>query len=1562
MATEDKLRDYLQRATTDLKQVKRRLREVEAREHEPIAIVGMSCRYPGGITSPDELWDLVANGGDGIVPFPPGRGWDVENLYDPEPGVPGKSNTREGGFLHDAGLFDADFFKISPKEARDTDPQQRLLLELSWEALERAGVDPLSLKGSRTGVFAGVVYHDYADDGGVGGLGSVASGRISYTLGLEGPCVTVDTACSSSLVALHWAIRALRAGECTLALAGGVTVMATPKSLVGFSQDGGLAPNGRAKSFAAAADGTSWGEGVGMLVVEKLADARKNGHPVLAVVRGSGINQDGASNGITAPNGPAQQRLIRQTLAGAQLTAADVDVVEAHGTGTRLGDPIEAQAIIATYGQERPAGQPLLLGSLKSNIGHAQGAAGVGGIIKMVYAIRHGIVPKTLHVDAPTPKVDWSAGAVELVTETVPWPERDRPRRAAVSAFGLSGTNAHVIIEEAPAPPEAEAEEVTVSSTVTPIVVSGKTPEAVQAQVAQLSGVDGSVTDLGYSLATTRSALDFRAVVVAADRDELARAEITRVAAQPDGRVAFLFTGQGAQRLGMGKELHATFPVFAAAFDAAVAELDQHLDRPLTEVTWGEAVNSINQTAYTQAGLFAVEVALYRLVESWGVKADFLAGHSIGELSAAHVAGVLSLADAAALVAARGRLMQALPSGGAMVAVQATEDEVTPVLNEAVAIAAVNGPSAVVVSGAEAAVDEVAEYFTALGRKTKRLAVSHAFHSHLMEPMLADFRKVAQELTFSEPQTPIVSNVSGRVAEPGELTSAEYWVRHVREAVRFCDGVRALAAEGVTTFLELGPDAALTPMGADCVEDAGFVATLRRQRDEVRELVGAVGTVFARGGSVDWQAFYAGRGAKKIGLPTYAFQHKHYWAEQAPTLEAGIDPDGAAFWQLVERADTTSVAGQLGVDADALDGVLPAMAQWRRKHKLASTLDDWRYKIEWQPVEVAGGPEGSWLIAVPAGYTADARVSAICDGVSARASKVTVVELGDESRESLAADLAGHQPDGVLSLLGLGTGIGSTVTFVQALRDAEIKGKLWLVSDGEAAVASSAEVTGDGALTGFGVALSLDDPVGWGGTIDVSGEVDVDRFCAVLGSDQDAVAVRPNGTFGRRLVRSPIGDKAPKRDWRPRGTVLITGGTGGLGAHVARMLAEDGAGHLVLTSRRGSKAEGAQDLADELEAMGTKVTIAACDVADQASLKAVLDGIDDLTAVVHAAGVMQRMAGLGELTVEEFLQVAAAKVTGARNLDALLGDRELDAFVLFSSGSAIWGSSGQAAYASANAALDALAHQRRARGVTATSVAWSSWDSGMVDAELAAMMRRIGAPAMNPATAIAALRQALQHDDSHVVVAEFDWTKFVPTYTLARPRPLLDALTDVQAILNAAAEPAAGGSELETKLAAMSEADQKRTLLDLVRGKVAAQLGYESPGELDPAKAFDDLGFDSVAAVELRTSLGAATGKTLPSTMVFDYSTPIALAEYLRTQLCQDDSGPGLLAELDKFEELVSGLGVEEIQRSKITSRLQTLVGRLTERQRGETADVTDLESASADDVLAFIDQELGLA
>ncbi|ABW12873.1 Erythronolide synthase [Parafrankia sp. EAN1pec] len=946
-STEDRLRDYLRRATADLRQARRRIRELDARVHEPIAIVGMGCRLPGGVDSPEALWRLLDEERDAIADLPTDRGWDPERLYDPDPDRPGTTYAREGGFLADAGGFDAPFFGIGPREATASDPQHRQLLEVAYETLEYAGIAPDSLHGTRTGVYAGVVSQAYVPppervpasfEGHLmtGNATSVASGRVAYHLGLEGPALTLDTACSSSLVAMHLAARALQRGECDLALAGGVTVMATPVLLVEFSRQRGLSPDGRCKAFAAAADGTGFAEGVGLVALERLSDARRAGRRILAVLRGSAVNSDGASNGLTAPNGVSQERVIRQALADARLAPQQVDVVEAHGTGTRLGDPIEAQALLATYGQGRPAGEPLWLGSLKSNIGHTQAAAGIAGVIKMILAMRHDRLPRTLHVDEPTPHVDWAGGDVQLLTEARRWQRGDRPRRAAVSSFGISGTNAHLVLEEPPASDEPAAETEpgldsdepatggqagpaagtgdtrppAADPAAAPWVLSGRTEAALRAAAGRLHerldadpGLDPA--EVGRVLAVGRTAHPHRAAVLPGSNRRRLEALAALAGGRPGGlvapggpggRTAFLFTGQGSQRPGMGRHLYANRPVFAAALDEVFAAFEPLLDRRLPDLMFTEPGTDeaalLDRTEYAQPALFALETALYRLLVDLGPEPDLVAGHSLGGLTAGHVAGLLSLADAAALVAARGRLMQAQPTGGLMAACEATADEIEPLLaaqdgqDGQVSLAAVNGPRAVVVSGDAAAVARVTAAVAARGGRTRTLRVSHAFHSAHMDGALAPFREVVAGLRFQPPVLDVVSELTGRPASFEELRDPDYWVRQLRSPVRFADAVATLHAAGATTFLEVGPDAVLTPMVADCLPvgagaaGAGQVVAvpaLVRDRPEEQVLATALVWRHVRGADVRWDAWFGPAAGPPPHLPTYPFEHRRYW-------------------------------------------------------------------------------------------------------------------------------------------------------------------------------------------------------------------------------------------------------------------------------------------------------------------------------------------------------------------------------------------------------------------------------------------------------------------------------------------------------------------------------------------------------------------------------------------------------------------------------------------------------------------------------------------------------------
>ncbi|MDQ7807668.1 acyltransferase domain-containing protein [Amycolatopsis sp. A133] len=1700
MADEGQLRDYLKRAIADARDARTRLREAEEQAREPIAIVAMACRYPGGVASPEDLWDLVAGGTDAVSEFPGDRGWDVDGLVDPDPDRPGTTYTNQGGFLHDAGLFDAGFFGISPREAVAMDPQQRLLLETSWEAIERTGTDPLSLKGSDVGVFTGVASMGYGAGGGVvapelegfvgtGAAPCIASGRVSYVLGFEGPAVTVDTGCSSSLVAMHLAAQALRRGEVSLALAGGAMVMAQPGSFVSFSRQRGLAMDGRCKAFADSADGMGLAEGVGVVALERLSVARERGHRVLAVLRGIAVNQDGASNGLTAPNGPSQQRVIRAALAEAGLSPSDVDAVEGHGTGTTLGDPIEAQALLATYGKGRDPEKPLWLGSIKSNIGHTQAAAGVASVIKMVQALRHGVLPPTLHIDQPSTEVDWSAGAVSLLTEAREWPREGRPRRAGVSSFGISGTNAHLILEEAPEEETAVAE--APSAGVVPVVVSARGALAGQAgRLATFLGEsDAALSDVAGALLSGRSRFEDRAVVVAGTRDEavtgleaLARGEdaaavVTGRAGSP-GKVVWVFPGQGAQWVGMGRELLEESPVFAARIAECAAALEPWIDWSLVDVLRGEG--DLDRVDVVQPASFAMMVGLAAVWSSAGVVPDAVLGHSQGEIAAACVSGALSLEDAAKVVALRSQAIAAKLAGrGGMASVALSEEDAVTRLQpwaDRVEVAAVNSPSSVVIAGDAEALDQALEALTGQEIRVRRVAVDYASHTRHVEDIQEPLAEALAGIEAQAPAVPFYSTLIGDWIRDAGVVDGDYWYRNLRNQVGFGPAVAELIGLGHRVFVEISAHPVLMQPISE-VTEAVVTGTLRREDGGLRRLLTSMAELFVRGVDVDWTTVVP---PARADLPTYAFDHQHYWLryldpatdaigpvvrlpqtgglvfttewslKSQPWLAGHIVEDvvvvpGAALVELAIRAGDeagTPVLDELVIETPVVvpergairiqvtvsgpdDGARTlevhaqpedATDEWTRHATgtlsatpcetsgfdfagardelfaevslpedtdpgafgihpalLAAAVpgeDDLTQPMEWRGVTLhAAGASTLRVRLEPGGLleAADGAGNLVVTAKEVVLRPVSVGQPGTATNDSLFQvnwiELpAGQETDGTAEVLEVPNGDSPLTATSRVLE----KLQTWLTepeAERLVVVTRGAVPAGD---------LPVSDPAAaavWGLVrsaqaenpdrivlLDTDGEVPLG---AVLAAGEPQVAVRGTALYVPRLARA---DAAPAPVFGPQGTVLVSG-AGVLGEIVARhLVTHHGVRKLVLASRRGLDADGAKDLVTDLTGEGADVSVVACDVADRDQVAALLDEHRP-TSVVHTAGVLDDGV-IGTLTSDRLAKVFAPKVDAVRHLDELTRGRDLDAFVVFSSGSGVFGSPGQGNYAAANAFLDAAMASRRAAGLPGLSLAWGLWAqaTGLTAHLGGADQARMSRGGVRPITAeegMALFDAAVGAPHALLVPVKLDLREVRAGGAVPH---LLRGL--VRTGRRQAQTSSTADNQLVGRLAGLAAPEQEALLVDLVRSQVAAVLGHAGPDAVRADTAFKDAGFDSLTSVDLRNRLRESTGLKLPATLAFDYPTPLVLARHLRDELGAGDDALSLVnARLEDVEALLGGLRLDESAKTGLTLRLQGLVARCNGvLDQADDATLADrLESASADEVLDFIDGELGL-
>ncbi|MER8062672.1 MULTISPECIES: SDR family NAD(P)-dependent oxidoreductase [unclassified Streptomyces] len=1488
MTDNDKVASYLRRATLDLRAARQRIHELEA---DPIAIVSTACRLPGGIETPEAFWDVLAAGEERLSAFPEDRGWDLTGLYHPDPDHPGTTYVRTGAFLERAGGFDAAFFGVSPREAAAMDPQQRLLLETSWELIESAGLDPHTLRGTGTGVFLGVARHGYGDTGGraedaegytvTGAAPSVASGRIAYTLGLEGPAITLDTACSSSLVALHLAVASLRRGECELAIVGGAAVMAGPDVFVDFARQRALAADGRSKAFGAGADGFGFGEGVAVLLLERLSDARRHGRTVHAVIRGTGINQDGASNGLAAPSRAAQRKVIEQALANAHVAPDDIDAVEAHGTGTTLGDPIEANALLDAYG--RGPRRPLWLGSAKSNIGHTQGAAGAVGVLKMVLALRHERLPRTLHVEEASPHVDWSSGAVALLAEEQHWPRGERPRYAAVSAFGISGTNAHVILQEAPEPEESgdhAAPRPTTPRHPVPLVVSARSEEALRAQARRLSAVlADTTTDLpgiGLSLATARARHEHRAVVVAGSRDLALQGmrEIAAGAARVTGTVetgarsaVFLFPGQGSQWAGMGADLLAWSPVFAETIRACDEAMAPWQDWSVAAVLRQEpGAPGLDRVDVVQPALFAVMVSLAALWRSHGVEPAAVAGHSQGEIAAAYVAGVLTLEDAARLVVLRSRLLRSLTGKGAMAAVALDEAAVRELLAPyagAVEVAAVNGPASVVVSGEPAAVGSLVADCAGRGARARTIDVDYASHSAQMEQVREELAAALRDLSPGRARIPFYSTVTGRPMDGAEL-DAPYWYRNLREPVRLHDVVRLLADAHHDTFIEVSPHPVLAATVEETLDAADrepgavlALGTLRRGAPGPESFLTSAASAHVEGVDVRWQPAFGE--ARPVALPTYPFQRKHYWTAAAPARSTG----------------------------------------------------EVTYRVAWTPLPAAEGADarGPWLVVCPAAAPAWAGPLVAALREAGGTPLECVLESGLNRAETAAA-LTGATAGatgvrGVLSLLaadetdhpgrpGVPGGAVATLTLAQALADVGEDAPLWCLTRGAVRTDDDDGVGSytQNAVHGLGRVAGLELGRRWGGVLDLphSEEADGALLARVPGilagapAAEDHLALRPGGLYGRRLVRARIPATPGGTGPRLHQSVLLTGADSPIGARLARWASDSGADHLLLVG------DADEELLSTLRERGTTVT--SC-TADADALRAAVEAAPyEVGTVVHAA-TRPEFGPLLDTDPEDFAATVHAKTGLALTLAEVLDGRPVQREIHCSSVAGVWGGSGMAGYAAGSACLDAFAAHRRAQGHPSTAVAWSPWAlPGTAPSDRPVAQCGLRAPSADRALAV--LESVLDSDEHAVAVSDVDWPAFAAGFAAVRPTALFARIAEARETAEPQELPAVpdGGpaAELAARLAARTPAEQEELLTGVVAEATAAVLGHASADDVNGRRAFTELGLDSLGTVQLRKRLSAATGLRLPASLVFDHPTITRLARYLLSLLAP---GPG---------------------------------------------------------------------
>jgi acyl transferase domain-containing protein/acyl carrier protein len=1537
---------------------------VEGQQQPAFAIVGYAARFPGA-ASADEFWDILREGRDAISEVPADR-WDVDEFFDPEPGAPGKIVTRRAGFVDDVTGFDAPFFGMSTREVRLMDPQHRILLETAWRAVEHYGMAPTALANSNTGVFIGLATHDYLGMASgeltypeieaymaIGTSGAAAAGRISYRLGLQGPSVAVDTACSSSLVAIHQACQALQLGETDLALAGGANVLLTPATMITFSNAQMLAPDGKCKTFDAAADGYVRGEGCGVIVIKRLEDAIRDGDRIRAVIRGSAINQDGASGGLTVPNGFAQQRVIADALKRAGLEPSAVGYLEAHGTGTSLGDPIEAQAAGAAYGIGRDAGDPLLIGSAKTNIGHLEAAAGIAGVIKVILSLEHETLPKHLHLKNPSPHIPWDRLPVKIVQETTPWKRNGRRRIAGISSFGFAGTNAHVILEEAPATAVragavTDPDEQPLSSRFSVLPLSARTPAAL-VQIAEQyrawlrAHPEATLADLCLTAGVGRAHLEQRAALIVNSKDgasELLGAladdrpapGLVRGEAHDKPKTAWLFTGQGSQYVGMARELFDTEPVFAKTLTRCAEAAADVLEKPLLELIFDadspDGEEKLRQTSYAQPALFAVEMGLATLWQSWGFDFDVVLGHSVGQYSAACVAGVFSLEDGMRLMAERGRLFGSLPAGGRMVAAFAAAERVEKLTDEfpALSVAAFNGANTVL-SGPAAVLQQAVARLTADSVRCDWLDTSHAFHSALLDPILDEFESYADQFTYASPEKILIDNRTGAAIGRSLKLDGNYWRRHARQPVEFAKSVQTLADLGCKVLVEIGPQPVLTAAALRAWPDPATapraIASLRKNTADHRQITEALAEAYVLGHLPNFGAVQHGP-ARKLDLPTYPFEHRQYWFKddrerphQQQHATAGGGPRTHAV-RLLEDGRIEELAALLdganGEPQTQTLSVLTKLAAQHNQQKTTQSIADDRYEIRWEKYTSGrpaadAGEVSSWLLV---GDNAEA-VQPLVDTLTARGQRYEIIGLpssepDQEHLEGVLRIAAGEDPTlrivhfaaldsdaepSMQSLLRMQHRVLSgTKRLFRALAAAEVRRPIWLVTRGAQRVVDADTVSPDhSALWGFGRAAALELPQIWGGLADLSAGAaeEWSRFIdhvVSAPSGEDQLALRDDAVFVPRLIRRVSAPSGTPLQLRSDATYLVTGGMGSIGLEIAGYLAAHGAKHLVLTSRRAPGAAVQQRIDALCAQHGSDFRSLTADVADAHDVARLLATVHaelpPLAGIVHAAGEIGTtpLAALDDAEVD---RVFAGKVWGAWHLSEAAADLKLDFFLSTSSIASVWGGFGQTAYGAANAFLDGLSWRLRERGVSGISVNFGPWAAGMADEESRAKLAKRGVKTLSPADALAGLADLMAVSSAEGaaqgVVARIDWARFLPLYLQAGKRSFM---AELQREVPDVAPPitASGKTELVERLTSAPVQQRRKLLLDFLRDAVA-QVTRVDPSEIREDAGFFDLGMDSLMAVELRRHLEQGVGKEIPATLAMDHPRLSDVADYL---------------------------------------------------------------------------------